>query len=108
MSRHQYDLVQCFKQPGTTIARLCDKCDGRCPSCDSYVNQAELAYICDECSFVSNKGEGKCILCGSKSTTDAYYCSECVMTEKDRDGCPRILNIGTTRSDLFYEKRKKN
>jgi hypothetical protein len=26
--------------------------------------------------------------------------------EKDRDGCPKILNLGTSRTDLFYERRR--
>jgi hypothetical protein len=31
MSRHHPDLVMCRKQPGISIGRLCDKCDGKCP-----------------------------------------------------------------------------
>ena len=26
--------------------------------------------------------------------------------EKDRDGCPKIVNIGASRKDLSYERRK--
>lgn len=25
--------------------------------------------------------------------SDAYYCTECTRLEKDRDGCPRIVNV---------------
>jgi hypothetical protein len=28
---------------------------------------------------------------------DAYYCKECVKLEKDRDGCPKIINLGSAR-----------
>ena len=38
--------------------------------------------------------------------TDAYYCQECVQTEKDRDGCPKVVNLGSTKTDLFYERKK--
>jgi hypothetical protein len=26
--------------------------------------------------------------------------------EKDRDGCPKIVNLGASRTDLFYERRR--
>ena len=38
--------------------------------------------------------------------SDAYYCAECTRMEKDRDGCPKIVNIGASRKDLSYERRK--
>lgn len=25
--------------------------------------------------------------------SDAYYCTECTRLEKDRDGCPKIINV---------------
>lgn len=37
---------------------------------------------------------------------DAYYCKECVQQEKDRDGCPKIVNLGSAKTDLFYERKK--
>lgn len=64
MSRHQVDLVMCYKQPGTYVGKLCDKCDGRCPICDSYVRPTEEVRICDECAF-GNFGS-KCIICGNQ------------------------------------------
>ncbi|OBT50215.1 hypothetical protein VE04_09541, partial [Pseudogymnoascus sp. 24MN13] len=51
MSRHHPDLVMCRKQPGISLGRLCDKCDGKCPVCDAYVRPTTLVRICDECSF---------------------------------------------------------
>ena len=26
--------------------------------------------------------------------------------EKDRDGCPKIVNLGSSKTDLFYERKK--
>ncbi|ODQ63628.1 pre-mRNA-splicing factor ini1 [Nadsonia fulvescens var. elongata DSM 6958] len=104
MSRHHPDLIMCFKQPGSHIGRLCEKCDGKCPVCDSYVRPTTIVRVCDDCSFGNNAG--KCILCGGQGISDAYYCAECTSMEKDRDGCPKILNVGSSRSDMWYEKKK--
>lgn len=103
MSRHHPDLVMCRKQPGISIGRLCDKCDGKCPVCDSYVRPTTLVRICDECSF--GNYQNKCIVCGGEGISDAFYCFECTRLEKDRDGCPKIINLGSSRTDLFYQKK---
>lgn len=117
------DLVMCRKQPGIAIGRLCDKCDGKCPVCDSYVRPTTLVRICDECSF--GNYQNKCVVCGgevcrisvftaplevlmqvfTKGISDAFYCFECTRLEKDRDGCPKIINLGSSRTDLFYQKK---
>jgi PHD finger-like domain-containing protein 5A len=99
MSRHHPDLVMCRKQSGIAIGRLCDKCDGKCPVCDSYVRPTTLVRICDECSF--GNYQNKCIVCGGEGISDAFYCFECTRLEKDRDGCPKIINLGSSRTDLF-------
>lgn len=101
----QPDLQMCMKQPGQHIGRLCEKCDGRCPLCDSFVRPTTKARTCDECAF--GKTSTKCIICGNLGISDAYYCYECTLLEKDRDGCPRIINLGSSRSDLYFEKKKK-
>ena len=97
------DLVMCRKQPGIAIGRLCDKCDGKCPVCDSYVRPTTLVRICDECSF--GNYQNKCVVCGGEGISDAFYCFSCVRLEKDRDGCPKIINLGSSRTDLFYQKK---
>jgi PHD finger-like domain-containing protein 5A len=97
------DLVMCRKQAGISIGRLCDKCDGKCPVCDSYVRPTTLARICDECSF--GNYQNKCVVCGGEGISDAFYCFECTRLEKDRDGCPKIINLGSSRTDLFYQKK---
>jgi PHF5-like protein len=53
MSKHHPDLIMCHKQPGTTIGRLCEKCEGKCVMCDSLVRQTTAARICDECNYGS-------------------------------------------------------
>src|SRR3954452_10941376 len=103
MSRHHPDLVMCRKQAGISLGRLCDKCDGKCPVCDSYVRPTTLVRICDECSF--GNYQNKCIVCGGEGISDAFYCFECTRLEKDRDGCPKIINLGSSRTDLYYRKR---
>jgi hypothetical protein len=94
---------------------------GLSPVCDSYVRPETLVRICDECNFGTYGG--RCIICGSPGAfqllvrleyssngfsgiSDAYYCAECTRLEKDRDGCPKIVNLGASRTDLFYERRR--
>lgn len=112
MSRHQYDLIQCMKRPGTHIGMLCLLCDGRCPICDSFVKPSARVRICDECGL-GHMGN-KCIVCGnglgvnSQYGSVAYYCLECVQMEKDREGCPRITNVGSSKSDMIAKRRRQN
>ncbi|KAJ8476376.1 hypothetical protein OPV22_020103 [Ensete ventricosum] len=91
----------CRKQPGIAIGRLCEKCDGKCVICDSYVRPCTLVRACDECNYGSF--QGRCVICGGVGVSDAYYCKECTQQEKDRDGCPKIVNLGSAKTDLFYE-----
>merc|ERR1719506_2333926 len=74
----------------TAVGRLCEKCDGKCPICDSYVRPCVLVRVCDECNYGSY--QGRCVICGGTGISDAYYCKECCQMEKDRDGCPKIVN----------------
>jgi len=50
--------------------------------------------------------QGRCVICGGPGISDAYYCKECTIQEKDRDGCPKIVNLGSSKTDLFYERKK--
>lgn len=63
------------------IGRLCEKCDGKCVICDSYVRPCTLVRICDECNYGSY--QGRCVTCGGPGVSDAYYCKECTIQEKD-------------------------
>ncbi|KAK0089708.1 hypothetical protein PV326_004383 [Microctonus aethiopoides] len=104
MAKHHPDLIFCRKQPGVAIGRLCEKDDGKCVICDSYVRPCTLVRICDECNYGSY--QGRCVICGGPGVSDAYYCKECTIQEKDRDGCPKIVNLGSSKTDLFYERKK--
>ncbi len=154
-AKHHPDLIMCRKLPGIAIGRLCEKCawrapgcmlcavaeararthapagDGKCVICDSYVRPATLVRVCDECNYGSYAG--RCVICGGVGISDAYYCKECTLQEKDvrgfvclcaakarpkpsrlatppthaqRDGCPKIVNLGSAKTDLFYERKK--
>lgn len=79
--------------------------------CDSLVKPVTKVRICEDCSY-GHLGN-KCILCGNNlgAAEDdgdrgypAYYCLECVRTEKDREGCPRIINVGSSKSDMIFKK----
>ena len=101
---------------------MCEKCDGKCVICDSYVRPCTLVRICDECNYGSYQVlqnytqiyfqlnyfplQGRCVICGGPGISDAYYCKECTVQEKDRDGCPKIVNLGSSKTDLFYEMKK--
>lgn len=65
----------------SAIGRLCEKCDGKCVICDSYVRPCTLVRICDECNYGSY--QGRCVICGGPGVSDAYYCKECTVQEKD-------------------------
>jgi len=104
MAKHHSDLIHCMKLPGTAVGRLCVKCDGKCPVCDSFVNPAAIVHICDECNYGTSTG--KCVICSGQGASDAYYCTECVQLERDRDGCPKIVNLGESKSDRFYQDKK--
>ena len=104
MATHHADLTLCRKMVGNTVARVCEHCDGKCVICDSFVRPKIIVTICDDCNYGSL--QGKCVICGRKGESDAYYCEECVQMEKDRDGCPRVTNVGASKTDLFYERKK--
>lgn len=106
MSKYQSDLFSCQKLTGNAIGKLCDRCDGRCVTCDSYVKPTVLVRICDECNFGVNNN--KCIICGNYGINDAYYCKSCVMLEKDREGCPKIINLGMARKDFIFDRKANN
>ncbi len=55
--------------------------DGKCVVCDSYVRPATLVRLCDECNYGSLAG--RCTICGGVGVSDAFYCKECTVQEKD-------------------------
>lgn len=103
-AKHHADLILCRKQPGIAVGRLCEKCDGKCPVCDSTVAPTTLVHICDECNYGSNRPRaasnvantstmlssgatltqsGKCVICNGPGVADAFYCRQCTLLEKD-------------------------
>jgi hypothetical protein len=42
------------------------------------------------------------VVCGGEGISDAFYCFECTRLEKDRDGCPKIINLGSSRTDVSF------
>uniref|UniRef100_A0A674NZP0 PHD finger protein 5A n=1 Tax=Takifugu rubripes TaxID=31033 RepID=A0A674NZP0_TAKRU len=91
MAKHHPDLIFCRKQAGVAIGRLCEKCDGKCVICDSYVRPCTLVRICDECNYGSY--QGRCVICGGPGVSDAYYCKECTIQEKDVSILPWTMCI---------------
>ncbi len=81
--------------------------DGKCVICDSYVRPCTLVRICDECNYGSY--QGRCVTCGGPGVSDAYYCKECTVQEKDVS----ILFMFETKTKLvifrsllwFYKKQ---
>mmetsp|Transcript_17294 Transcript_17294/g.30480 ORF Transcript_17294/g.30480 Transcript_17294/m.30480 type:complete len:111 (-) Transcript_17294:336-668(-) len=104
MAKHHTDLILCRKQPGIALGKVCEKCEGRCVICDSFVRLEAVVKVCDEHNYGSLKG--RCVVCNSPGISDAFYCKECCQQEKDRDGCPKVVNLGTARTDRFYEHKK--
>lgn len=70
--------------------------DGKCVICDSYVRPATLVRICDECNYGSYAG--RCTICGGIGISDAYYCKECTLQEKD---VRVLLCVSTVHIMLF-------
>ncbi|XP_041446644.1 PHD finger protein 5A L homeolog isoform X1 [Xenopus laevis] len=105
MAKHHPDLIFCRKQAGVAIGRLCEKCDGKCVICDSYVRPCTLVRICDECNYGSY--QGRCVICGGPGVSDAYYCKECTIQEKDVSKGPlRCLPtlLGVRIQILYFNK----
>ncbi len=86
-ARHHPDLIMCRKQPGTGAGKLCERCEGKCVICDSYVRPHTAVRLCVECDFGALAG--RCTICGGLGVSDAYYCKECVQQEKDVSGGQR-------------------
>ncbi|XP_006896728.1 PREDICTED: PHD finger-like domain-containing protein 5A-like [Elephantulus edwardii] len=98
------DLISCCKRAGVAIGRLCEKRDGKCVIYESYVCPCTLVCIYDECNYGSY--QGRCVICRGPGISDAYYCKECTIQEKDHDGCPKIVKLGSSKTELFYERKK--
>lgn len=104
MARHHPHMMMCRNLAGTSFGQVCTNCEGRCILCDSHANLIVPARICDEC--VSGPNENKCVICQQKATGQAYYCSDCVELEYDRDGCPFSKSTSTHRVAKHFDAKK--
>jgi hypothetical protein len=77
--------------------------DGKCVICDSYVRPATLVRVCDECNYGSYAG--RCVICGGNGISDAYYCKECTMQEKDVRAPQRGAQASRGRPALTRTRR---
>ncbi|KAF0887480.1 hypothetical protein E2562_002215 [Oryza meyeriana var. granulata] len=82
------------------------------------VRPSAVVRVCDGCG-VAHGGVGfgreRCLVCGAAGSgeggaaaADAYYCKACVQLEKDREGCPAVVNAGTARRDAAIYLGSKN
>ena len=108
--------------------RVCDECnygsfEGRCVIC-GYVPPAQRrsapSSAASAVARANSTRANAAILCRCASSSarahtrahsgagvsDAFYCKECTMLEKDRDGCPKIINLGQAKVDLFYARKQ--
>jgi PHD finger-like domain-containing protein 5A len=90
------DTHLCRKGAGIHTGLVCDDCDGRCVLCDAYTNLVDPAKLCDDCAL--GPSASKCLVCGNaRAPNEAMYCRQCVMLERDRDGCPRHFAAAARR-----------
>jgi len=105
-----YILTHCFGRPAQSVIRMYDRRH-------SYAYVMNVTSVLMEGGALSVAHLVRTLLCNIKhpqayrslrsiGISDAYYCAECTRLEKDRDGCPKIVNLGASRTDLFYERRR--
>ena len=75
--------------------------DGKCVICDSYVRPCTLVRICDECNYGSY--QGRCVICGGPGVSDAYYCKECTVQEKDVSAFFVLIQTALFIRDVLYQ-----
>ncbi|KAL0238569.1 hypothetical protein GEMRC1_013042 [Eukaryota sp. GEM-RC1] len=92
------DLQMCRKHTGNGTGKLCSLCEGRCVICDSYVHPHTIVHVCDECHL--GPSADRCIICSKIGVSDAFYCRQCVLSDRDKDGCPRVTQILYKTSSL--------
>lgn len=71
---------------------MCDRCGAHGDGCMTGSIEARA------CLFV---------VCPPWSLPDAFARTHIPRTHaQDRDGCPKIVNLGSSKTDLFYERKK--
>lgn len=118
-----------------TLVRICDECNygsyqGRCVICGGI--GISDAYYCKECTQLEKDVSASCRRTGKsrhtrtsarvaeRSRADLAHSFPCtripfllclsrcgvVPRHAQRDGCPKIVNLGSSKTDLFYERKK--
>jgi PHD finger-like domain-containing protein 5A len=110
--------------------------DGKCVVCDSYVRPATLVRVCDECNYGSLAGRcvvcggvgvADAYYCKECTLTEkdvrargggrrrgrqgrarrpADPPAPVPRPSPQRDGCPKIVNLGVSRIDAFYDRKR--
>ena len=58
--------------------------------------------ICGEWNYRSYQDH--CVICGGHGCSEKYYSRECTIIEKARDDSPKVVHLGSAKTDLFYER----
>ena len=98
----KHTSVRCGRLQGRQAGQVCERCSDQCVGCEADRHLREEARVCDACaaqlltSLPLRRGVAAvCIQCGGKGAVQtAYFCRECVLLMRDRDGCPRVLTVG--------------
>ena len=98
----------CRKPSGVLIGYACDEHALRCIICAGTSRLVRPVKVCDECASRTttatahdpDRPSRRCIVCelGIRSLDEpqpAMYCEYCVLLERDRDGCPKM--VGTSQ-----------
>ncbi|VDK36926.1 unnamed protein product [Taenia asiatica] len=87
MAKHHPDLIFCRKQPGVLrdLRLLCS-----------------TMYTCSHLKMchLRRYWRIRCLLL-SRMYNNGERCKSSI-----RDGCPKIVNLGSAKTDLFYERKK--
>lgn len=71
--------------------------------CDHATTTCKQAQNC----FVASRRHSSPI-CLTVCVSFVSLCPECTILEKDRDGCPKIVNLGQAKTDMFYESTARH
>ncbi|KAF7356377.1 Ubiquitin fusion degradation protein 4 [Mycena venus] len=111
MSKHHPDLIMCRRQPGIETAPRFQQ-SGVCAK-SATENARCVIHTCvprRSCGYATSATLAR--MAGAVSSVDLQVSPTRITvpsahgSKKDRDGCPKIVNLGASRTDLFYERRR--
>ncbi|VDL99697.1 unnamed protein product [Schistocephalus solidus] len=106
MAKHHPDLIFCRKQPGVCKLLVMENALYVIPMCAQYVMNVITVHIKAAVSFVVVLGSPMLITADSALSWKKMYVHPIYLTRIQRDGCPKIVNLGSAKTDLFYERKK--